>query len=172
MVTIKQTKKRASKISTRTLKLRKELWPDLDDSLLWDRTIAKGFTTLPRTMPHIFEILDDLGGKGTPLSRVYFSLWCRVFDEALVEVKSYADMAYEAGFSGQRAVTLWKQRMSSLVDLGFVLAEQGTGGKYDHILLLNPYKIIKRHYESGDIQKHKYIVLFTRAQEIGATDLN
>lgn len=170
-MTIKQSKKRASKMSTRTLKLRDQLWPDLNATSLWDRTTAKGFTTLPRTMPHIFEILDGLGGKGTPLSRVYFSLWCRVFDEALIEIKSYADLAYEAGFSGQRAVTSWKQRMATLVELGFILAEEGTGGKYDHILLLNPYYIIKRHYEAGGVSKPMYIALFARAQEIGATDL-
>lgn len=172
MVTKRQTKQRASKMSTRTLKIRKQLWPKLDEALLWNRTTAKGFTTLPRTMPHICEILDDLGGKGTPLSKVYLSLWCRVFDEALLEIKSYADLAYEAGFSGQRAVTLWKQRMSSLVDLDFVLAKEGTGGQYDYILLLNPYDIIKKHYEAGKIQEQKYNILFNRALEIGATDLN
>ena len=174
MVTLskKSTKKRASKMSTRTLKLREQLWPELDKALLWNRTTAKGFTTVPRTMPHMFEIIDDLGGKGTPLSRVYFSLWCRVFDESLIEIKSYNELAYEAGFSGQRAVTLWKQRMARLVELGFILAEEGTGGKYDYILLLNPYSIIKQSYEAGKIQKYKYIALFNRVQEVGATDLN
>jgi len=171
-LTKKATKKRASKMSARTLKLREQLWPDLDEASLWNRTTAKGFTTLPRTMPHIFEIIDDLGGKGTPLARVYFSLWCRVFDESFVEIKSYKELAYEAGFSGQRAVTLWKQRMALLVELGFILAEEGTGGVYDYILLLNPYNIIKQRYDAGEIQKHKYIALFNRAQEVGATDLN
>ncbi|MGP0591173.1 hypothetical protein ACTRXD_01370 [Nitrospira sp. T9] len=172
MATKKQTQLRASKMSSRTLKLRKQFWPKLDESLLWDRKTAKGFTTLPRTMPHICEILDDLGGKGTPLSKVYLSLWCRVFDEAFLEIKSYPDLAYEAGFSGQRAVTLWKQRMSSLVDLGFVLTKEGTGGQYDYILLLNPYPIIKKHYEDDKIPEQKYNILFNRALEVGATDLN
>ena len=170
--TTKATKKRASKMSARTIKLREQLWPTLDETLLWDRTTAKGFCTLPRTMPHIFEIINDLGGKGTPLSRVYFSLWCRVFDESLIEIKSYKELAYEAGFTGQRDVTLWKQRMARLVDLGFILAEKGTSDDYDYILLLNPYMIIKQRYEAGEIQKHKYIALFHRAQEIGAIDLN
>jgi len=168
----KGNKKRASKMSRRTLKLREQLWPELDKASLWDRTIAKGFTTVPRTMPHIFEIIDDLGGKGTPLSRVYFSLWCRVFDESLIEIKNYSELAYEAGFTGQRAVTLWKKRMARLVELGFILAEKGTSDKYDYILLFNPYNIIKRRHEAGEIQKHKYIALFNRAQEIGAIDLN
>lgn len=171
MITKKQTKKRASKMSKRTLELREQLWPKLDESNLWNRNTAKGFTTLPRTMPHILEIMDDLAGKGTPVSKVYLTLWCRVFDEALIDIKSYNVLAFEAGFNGQRAVTMWKQRMISLVELGFILAEEGPGGKFDYILLLNPYPIIKARYEAGDIQKHKYITLFNRAQEIGAVDL-
>jgi len=62
--------------------------------------------------------------------------------------------------------------MARLVDLGFILAEKGTSDDYDYILLLNPYMIIKQRYEAGEIQKHKYIALFHRAQEIGAIDLN
>lgn len=171
MITKKQTEKRASKMSKRTLDLREQLWPKLDKTTLWNRKTAKGFTTLPRTMPHILEIMDDLAGKGTPVSKVYLSLWCRVFDEALLDIKNYKDLAFEAGFNGQRAVTMWKQRMASLVELGFILSEAGSGGKYDYILLLNPYPIIKKHYDTKDVQKYKYIILYNRAQEIGAIDL-
>ncbi len=170
--TNKAAKKRGSqKIGKQTLKLREQLWPTLDETLLWNRKTATGFTTIPRTMPHIFRIIDDLGGKGIPLSRVYFSLWCRVFDESLIKIQSYAKLAYEAGFSGQRAVTLWKQRMARLVELEFIQAEEGAGGKYDYILLLNPYHIITQHH-MAEIQKQKYTELFNRAEEIGATDLN
>jgi hypothetical protein len=115
--------------------------------------------------------MDDLAGKGTPVSKVYLSLWCRVFDECLLEIKSYDDLAFEAGFSGQRAVTTWKQRMAKLVELGFILAEEGPRGEYDYLLLLSPYPIIKHLYEKKKIQKQKYITLFSRSQEIGATDL-
>lgn len=171
MITKKQTKKRASKMTKRTLDLRAQLWPELDESSLWNRTTAKGFTTIPRAMPHILDILDSLAGKGMPVSKVYLSLWCRVFDEGMLEIKSYEDLAYESGFSGQRAVTTWKQRMTLLVSLGFILAEEGTRGEYDYILLLNPYPIIKSLHESKEILKQKYITLYSRAQEIGAQDL-
>lgn len=171
MVTKKQTAKRASKMTKRTLELRAQLWPELDEKLLWNRNTAKGFTTIPRTMPHILDIMDDLAGKGKPVSKVYLSLWCRVFDEGMLEIKSYEDLSFEAGFSGQRAVTTWKQRMALLVELGFVLVEPGTRGEYDYVLLLNPYPIIKKLYEANKIQKQKYIRLFSRALEVGATDL-
>lgn len=171
MITKKQTKKSASKMTKRTLELRAQLWPELDESSLWNRNTAKGFTTIPRAMPHILDILDNLAGKGTPVSKVYLSLWCRVFDEGMLEIKSYEDLASESGFSGQRAVTTWKQRMALLVNMGFIKAEEGSRGEYDYVLLLNPYPIIKSLHESTKIQKMKYIALFSRAQEIGAQDL-
>ena len=171
MVNKKQTVKRASKMTKRTLDLRTQLWPELDEAILWKRTTAKGFTTIPRTMPHMLDIMDNLAGKGTPVSKVYLSLWCRVFDEGMLEIKNYEDLAFEAGFSGQRAVTTWKQRMTLLVDLGFIQVEQGMRGQYDYVLLLNPYLILKSLYENKKIQKQKYIALFSRAQEVGATDL-
>lgn len=172
MTTKMQTKKRASKMSKRTLDLRGQLWPDLDESVLWDRTKAKGFSTIPRTMPFILDIMDDLAGKGTPVSKAYLGLWCRVFDEGMLELKSYQDLASESGFTGQRSVHTWKQRMSILVELGFIKAEPGQKGEYDYLLLLNPYHVIKKHYESGKVQKTKYIAFYARAQEIGANDLS
>ena len=66
---------------------------------------------------------------------------------------------------------MWKQRMNLLVKLNFILAEEGTGGGFDYVLLLNPYPIIQNHYDAGNVQKHKYISLFNRSQTIGATDL-
>lgn len=171
MTTKKQAVKRASKMKSRAIGLRDQLWPDLDEAVLWDRKTAKGFCTVPRTMPHMLEIIDDLAGKGTPVSRVYLSLWCRVFDEGMIELKSYEDMAYEAGFSGQRAVTAWKQRMAKLANLELILAQPGPRGDYDYILLPNPYIIIKQHHNANLVQKTKYIALYGRAQEVGATDL-
>jgi hypothetical protein len=61
--------------------------------------------------------------------------------------------------------------MSILVKLGFIRAESGQKGEYDYILLLNPYHVIKEHYESGNVQKAKYIAFYSRAQAVGAVDL-
>lgn len=167
----KQLKLRASKMSKKALALRQQLWPKLDETKLWDRTVKKGFTTIPRTMPHVLQIMDDLAEPNKPVSNTYLSLWCRVFDESMIEIKNYGELAFEAGFSGQRAVTVWKGRMKNLVDLGFIAAEAGATGLYDYILLFNPYVIIKEHYESERVQKHKYTALLARSQDIGADDL-
>lgn len=140
----------------RRLELREALWPGLDESLLWDRKKYKGFTTIPRTLPYILDLLDNLSGSGMPLFKTYLSLWCRSFDEGIIEIKSYADLAYESGFSGPRAVSMWKKRMEQLVSLGFVLAEKGNTGEFDYVLLLNPYPLIKQYHKDGKVQKQKY----------------
>lgn len=169
---IKQLNTRASKIQKKKQALRKQLWGDIDPSRIWNRKENDGYTTIPRTMPIIFQIMDNLAEKSKPVSNVYFSLWCRVFDESFIEIKNQEEMAFESGFSGQRAVSTWRTRMKNLVNLGFIDAKEGASGEYSYILLINPYKIIKKFHEEKKVQDKKYNALYARAQEIGAADLN
>ena len=113
---VRQKKARATKMFSKNMELREERWPHLTPDSLWNRKQSDGFTTMPRPMPHILQIMDQLAGKGKPVSHVYLSLWCRVFDESLVVIQNEKDMAFEAGFTSQRAVTTWHSRMSDLWD--------------------------------------------------------
>ena len=58
------------KIAEKQRQLRQKLWPDLDESKLWVRTQKSGFTTIPRTMPLILQIMDAMS-KGKPVSTTY-----------------------------------------------------------------------------------------------------
>jgi hypothetical protein len=165
----KQKTVRAKKIFTKNIELRDELWPKINSDSLWNRKRNNGFTTLPRPMPHILQIIDSLADKGKPVSQVYLNLWCRVFDESLVEVKNEKEMAFEARFTGQRAVATWKSRMSKLVDMGFIEVKPGSLGKYTYVLILNPYLIIKKLKHK--ISEELYNALFGRAQDVGEKDL-
>ncbi len=167
----KQTESSAKRIHSKKMALRTQLWGELDPSVLWSRKINDGYTTLPRTMPLIFQIMDNLAEKSKPVSMVYFSLWCRVFDESIIEIKSQDEMAAESGFTGQRAVSTWKSRMKNLVSLGFIEVREGAAGEYSFVLLLNPYTVIKKYQQKGEIQGGKFNILFVRAQEVGAKDL-
>lgn len=169
---IKQKIARASKVRKQKLVLREQLFGNIDEDLLWDRTKQTGFTTIPRTFPIIAQIMDELADKGKPVSGTYFALWCRVFDEALVEIKNPGQLASESGFSGQRAISTWNGRMAKLVELGFIKAQEGSLGVYEYVLIYNPYLIIKKHYDNCKFGKPRYLSLFTRSQEIGATDLD
>lgn len=166
-----QNKVRKQKIAKKNLELRTQLWPELDDDTLWDRTKKKGFTTIPRTMPLILLIMDDLD-SGKPVSKTYLALWCRVFDESFIEIKNPPQLAFEAGFTGERAVSVWKTRMMQLKKHGFIDIKQGASGDFNYVLLYNPYSIIKKLNNANLIPEKYYTALFARAQEIGADDLS
>jgi len=169
------TKKRHAADKTKTSKnrqLRDDYWPELDETNLWmaDRN-RPGYTPIPRAMPHIFNIMDFLAGKGKPISSVYFSLWCRCWADSFLKIDVPLEvLATEAGFSGQRAVSVWKQRMKKLVELGFIEAKATESNEFALILFWNPYKIILQHKDK--IPESKFNTLLARVREIGATDFD
>ena len=163
---VKAKRVKVSKMRGKNLELRKMLWPDLDPETLWVRTKKDGFTTIPRPMPQIIEIINHLAPQN--ITMTYLSLWFRVWDESLVRIKNEKDLAYESGFSSERAVSTWHSRMKILVDLGFIAAKEGSAGKYENVLVYNPYLIIKSFNEKGEIPLPLFTALFTRAQEVGA----
>lgn len=164
----KNRKKQKKKLDERRKDLINELWGDeLKTFNLWNRLEHDGFSTIPRTLPHIIRIIDALSGAGTPLGSTYVSLWCRVSDEGFVEIKDKDILAYEAGFGGQRAGTTWQGRMKKLSDLGFISAKPGLKGDFQYVLILNPLSVIKQIY--GKMTKDsRYHALFERMQEVGA----
>lgn len=98
-------------------------------------------------------------------------LWCRVFDEGFVKIESEAVAALEAGYTGERNVTTWREHLSVLKDLGFIDCKDGPAGPFQYILLFNPYQVVKSLYAKGWVQQASYTALFQRAMDIGATDL-
>ena len=160
--------KKNSKGQEKAKALRDNCWPGLDDALLWNRKLVKGFTTIPRTMPLVMNIIDALT-KNKPAGLVYFVLWCRTFDESLLVIDNPMTLAFEAGFSGERALNTWKDRMRSLVDLGFIAAKEGPTGPHHYVLLYNPHKVVWNLKDR--IQEGTFRELQTRAIAIGASDM-
>src|SRR5262245_58924912 len=123
----KQKKTRRNKAALDTIKMRKQLWPELDESKLWLRgdITRKGWTTVPRTISMIINLIADVSkhvtdGKSVPAGKSYLVLWSRVFDEGLVKIDNEAAAAYEAGYDGQRNTTTWREHLRVLKDLGFI----------------------------------------------------
>lgn len=166
------SKKIASRnIAQRNLNLRMQLWPDITDEVLWNRKQRKGFTTIPRGISSIIQIMNDLA-TGKPLGSTYLALWCHTYDESLVIIGNPRLMAFEAGFSGQRAESTWKQRMQLLVNFGFIQAKEGASGLFNFVVIINPYLTIKALYEDKKLfGADKYNALVQRAIDIGADDL-
>ena len=175
----KQAKKRASKAKQSSLKMRAHLWPEIQDSALWLREddTRKGYTTMPRTMPMFVNLIQDVSkhvanGKSVPAGKSYLVLWCRVFDEGFLRIDQEATAALEAGYTGERNVTTWREHMRVLKDLGFIDYKPGPAGPCQYVLLLNPYAAVKVLREKALLQEDTYTALLQRALEIGATDLD
>lgn len=168
-------KTRLSKAQKASLAMREQLWPNITDEDLWLRSSRDGFTTIPRTMPLFMELISDASkqvtkGKSVPAGKAYLVLWCRVFDEGMVKIDVESVAAMEAGYSGERNVSTWREHLRVLKELGFIDYAEGPAGPCQYVLLLNPYHALQALKAKGWVQKLTYIAIFQRAQEIGAKD--
>jgi hypothetical protein len=159
-------------ILQRQLDARRKLWPELTDDLLWSMN-KEGWVALPRLMPLILSIMDDLSGKGFPVSRTYLELWSRMrIEESFLALNRPEEMAFHAGFEGQRALRTWKDRMQRLANLGFIGVKPGPLGGLSYAVIYNPYHVIKRAYLAGQVHENKWQALVIRANEVSAFDLD
>lgn len=149
--------------------IRAKLWPDVTDAMLWSMD-KEGWVALPRLMPLMMSIMDDLSDKGFPVSRTYLELWARLREEQFLALNRPEEMAFHAGFEGQRALRTWKDRIQRLADLGFVGLKPGPLGDLSYAVVFNPYYVIKRAYLSGKVQERKWQALVVRANEVSAFD--
>jgi hypothetical protein len=153
----------AKAIVEKQLTQRELLWPGAA-AYLWHRKANKGFATIPKTMPLILQIMDDLS-NGKPLSSTYLGLWCETWDNSMVNISKHQEMAHAAGFTGQRAVYTWSGRMHLLHSLKFIDIKPGRSGPISHVLIWNPHQAIRWHHEQN------FNALLERAIEIGAKDM-
>jgi hypothetical protein len=163
---------RNQKIGEKRTELRKRIFPDVAETELWLRQRSTGFTTIPRALPLLLTLMDRLS-KGKPVSGTYFELWCRMYDDCFLNLKP-REMAFHAGFSGQRAEQTWAERMRILEKLEFIKTQPGPEGDLSFAVVLNPYKVIKRHFKmkAVGLDTASLHALTQRANEIGAKDLD
>jgi hypothetical protein len=161
------------KIAKRQLELRNRLWPDITQDWLWTRQTHNGFTTLPKAMPLMLGIMDDMA-KGQPVSGTYLELWCRTFDENFVTLSKPREIAFHSGFTGQRAERTWRGRLKILSDLYFIRLSEGPSGPASYALILNPYKVIQHHHQhkTPGLRVDKFNALMERAADIGDESLS
>ena len=159
-------------IQKKKLRMRTKLWPDVSGEDLWHRKTSDGWVTLPRAFPIILRIMDVLADKGKPVSPTYLDLWCRTYDDSFVVASKPQEMAFYAGFTGQRAQHTWTGRVRQLAELGFIRLANGATGPAHYVLLLNPFRVIKEHIEAGRVSAAFENTLTDRMIEIGAGDLD
>jgi hypothetical protein len=159
-------------ILKRQLETREKLWPGIANDRLWYRRDRDGFVSVPRLMPLMMKIMDDLSGKGFPVGQVYLEMWCRLFDECFLTLNRQDEMAFHAGFTGQRGTRLWRDRVKRLAKLGFIDLKPGPVGELSYALFWNPYHVIRKHHQNGKVPERQWRSLEVRANEVGATDID
>ena len=171
MVTAKHSKTRAQRIKERAILRRKQLWPNIPGDKNWNRKVSDGFTTIPRTLALVGMIADMLADKNKRVSSTYWGLWCRVWDTGVVIIENEYELATEAGFTGERRVYTWRDRIKQLIKMNFIEVKEGPKGPYQYALIINPYHVLCDHREAGHIQDQYWISFLERAEEISAKDI-
>jgi hypothetical protein len=156
-----------SPAAIRREKQREQLWPG-SSSEVWNRKKEVGFCTVPRTLGVIMTLIEQLADKGKHVSRIYFELWCRAFDDYLIEVSDQEAFAFASGLvAAGRNVRSWEERIRVLEELGFVAIAPRGSKKYGYILLRDPHKVVKQLHAKGRVPANWWGAYTQRAGEIG-----
>lgn len=161
----------ASAIGKKQLAIRDLHWPEAQQ-YIWDRKAHKGFTTIPKTMPLILNIMDEMT-KGAPVSSTYLNLWCNTWDNAFVTPNRHGEMANASGFGGQRGEHTWRTRVKKLRDLRFIDITAGKAGPMSNAIIWNPHLVIRWHHQkkTPGLVAASYNALLENALEVGAKDM-
>jgi hypothetical protein len=165
------TVREASAITKKQLAMRELHWPGME-TWLWHRKANKGFATIPKTMPMILKIMDEMT-KGAPVSSTYLTLWCHTWDNSFVILNKPGDMANASGFGGQRGEHTWATRMKKLQELKFIDIKAGKSGPMGNAVIWNPHYILRWHHsiKTPGLTEASYAALVETALDIGANDM-
>ena len=126
----------------RRAKIRKDFWPNED---FWTDSKETGWFSATRTLSLILGLMDSKALSGTRApSKVYVELLTRHFDNGIIEIKSEEEHAYASGYTGNRAVRSWRERMQLLEELGFIKTKEGGGRSFHYVLLVHPTVAVKQ----------------------------
>lgn len=165
------SRRSARSIAEKHLELRDNLFGDVKP-FIWDRLAHDGFATIPKTMPQVMNIMDDMT-KGAPVSSTYLALWCATWDNAFVVINKPRELAHAAGFGGQRGEHTWGTRMKKLQELKFVEIKPGKTGPLSYAVIYNPHFVIRYHHaqKTPGLTEGRYSALIESALDLGAKDM-
>lgn len=166
------------------LALRDSMWPGAEERLWHPKTHA-AYISIPKTLPFLGRMMDEMS-KNFPVSETYNALWCWTWDNnAFVRLNRIDEMAFAAGFTGQRGVRTFQDRLKRLEALSFVELKAAGNSKMAFAFLPNPHTVIFRHYDAltsptampeakelaRGLQDGTFNAFLARAQELGCKDV-
>lgn len=158
--------------ATNDMALRDSLFPGAANRL-WQHQQHGGFVSVPKTLPFIARILDEMT-KGAPVGKVYSTLWTFVWsNDAFVKMGRARDIAYACGFTGARGVRTLNDRLATLRDLGMIETAPGTDGDISFVYIPSPhYSLLKIWVDkSHKISDRSFNAFRDRATNMGAKDV-
>lgn len=129
-----------NKAKSKRLEVRDQLWPDAANCV-FDPSDAKtkGYAQIPRLVPLVARLINEIGGRENA-GNLYQVLWVHDWGQALVEVRSFKSLLYQAGYNGKgsRAERTWQERVKIMRDLGFIRTARKGLDDIGYILLVDP----------------------------------
>lgn len=128
--------------STKRRSKRDLLWPDAADLVFdpSDRAFTKGYAQVPRVVPLVARLANELESpvNAGPLYQV---LWAQDWGQGIVEVRSFKQLLYEAGYTGRgtRIERTWDERIKILKKLELIRTAPRGLDNYGFLLLVDPY---------------------------------
>lgn len=135
--------------SARRNAARQEFWPD---ERAWTGDNEKGWFRAPRTLPLLLALIASKAVSATTdPTRVYLELLARHVDEGVVQMAADEDHAFAAGYTGERGVRSWRERMRVLEAAG-VIKTKGMGARrYAYVLLVHPSVYVASLRKAGKV---------------------
>jgi hypothetical protein len=144
---------RESAATKRRRELKETYWPG--DDGLWTGEDEKGWFSAPRTLPLILGLLGEKKvSNGKDPSAVYLELMSRHIDGGIIEMEAESTHAYAAGYSGQRALRTWQERMRVLDQIGFIRTVPVGNDAYRYVALVHPTVAVQRLWDAKKIPDH------------------
>lgn len=175
-----QTKASPTKVQKRdrrkeqALAIRGATWPSVGPEKLWILDGKRGgFAQVPRTLSLLMNIIKDAvkkkTGKTSAASNTYLVLWLHSQGEGVARVENEEEVAFEAGYGGERSKSTFRAHMKVLEDLGFIAYGGGARGPFEWVLLYNPYQVLQKLNSQSLVEERHYTAMVQLLQGIGAS---
>jgi len=158
-------KKKKLKPSERRTKLRDQLWPG-SGKLVWNRLENDGYITIPKLLSLVCALMKDIANNDP--TRVYIDLWCRSFDEGIIEKIDEDEAAFSSGYVGTRAKRTWTEHIYQLEHMGFIKIAPEGNCPIGHVLLMNPLLVVEDLRKKKRVSDEWWNAYIGRASVIGA----
>jgi len=123
--------------------LREQLWPN-SEGRIWQGPKETGYWCAPRTLPLLLHLANDkrIVGK-VDCSFVYIEILSRDFGQGIVEIKDPDEHAYCSGYTGNRALRSWRERMIALSNAGFIEVKPKGNRSLGYVLVIHPRLVVE-----------------------------